>query len=335
MSSTGPPPGWYPDPEVPNMLRYWDGSMWTAHRTPEAQLLANPNALPDLGAWFSESWRVVTERWREGLLLSIIQIPAVAAVWFTFYWAFADFVVENDEISGFSGARTAVLVIVLLGVFVVQVLSYFAVVRQMQMGHLGIPETPGDSLRRAVGRLPRTILLAVGALLATVALLVILTVLAIIWVPLAVIAGIAVVVAAIWSIVSLAFIGIALIVAPKNAKVISASISVGRGRWWAMFGRILLVILLAAVVQTALGAATGAIFDGPEPVLETNEDGEIVRFEFSDVDPGAARTLASVFVSGVLGALVSLPSLSAMTKLYLAGGGPSDPPYAGGSPRAS
>ena len=29
-----PPAGWFPDPEKQGQLRYWDGTEWTAHRTP-------------------------------------------------------------------------------------------------------------------------------------------------------------------------------------------------------------------------------------------------------------------------------------------------------------
>ena len=31
-----PSPGWYPDPQVPGMMRYWDGETWTAQTTPSA-----------------------------------------------------------------------------------------------------------------------------------------------------------------------------------------------------------------------------------------------------------------------------------------------------------
>jgi hypothetical protein len=31
---TMPPPGWYPDPEITDTQRYWDGAEWTEHRAP-------------------------------------------------------------------------------------------------------------------------------------------------------------------------------------------------------------------------------------------------------------------------------------------------------------
>ena len=35
MSDSAPPvAAWYPDPEDPDQLRYWDGTAWTEHRAP-------------------------------------------------------------------------------------------------------------------------------------------------------------------------------------------------------------------------------------------------------------------------------------------------------------
>jgi len=31
MTSTSPPSGWYPDPNQPGLLRWWDGRAWTEH----------------------------------------------------------------------------------------------------------------------------------------------------------------------------------------------------------------------------------------------------------------------------------------------------------------
>jgi Protein of unknown function (DUF2510)/Domain of unknown function (DUF4190) len=38
-----PPPGWYPDPEQPANVRWWDGTTWTAHRAPAWH--------PPVGSW--------------------------------------------------------------------------------------------------------------------------------------------------------------------------------------------------------------------------------------------------------------------------------------------
>ncbi|MFD5746770.1 DUF2510 domain-containing protein [Streptomyces sp. NPDC127033] len=40
--TTTPPPGWYPDPNVPATERWWDGTVWTAHTRP-------PGAVPAPG----------------------------------------------------------------------------------------------------------------------------------------------------------------------------------------------------------------------------------------------------------------------------------------------
>jgi uncharacterized RDD family membrane protein YckC len=42
-----PPSGWYPDPEAPEFLRYWDGEQWTNQFTHAVQGRIRPTATPD------------------------------------------------------------------------------------------------------------------------------------------------------------------------------------------------------------------------------------------------------------------------------------------------
>ena len=54
---TVPPAGWYPDPEMANTMRYWDGSNWSEHVAPGfAQAQAESEAVQrkkndDLPVW--------------------------------------------------------------------------------------------------------------------------------------------------------------------------------------------------------------------------------------------------------------------------------------------
>ncbi len=45
-----PPAGWYPDPSVPGMQRYWDGGAWTDHTAPSATP-APSSGLPPLASF--------------------------------------------------------------------------------------------------------------------------------------------------------------------------------------------------------------------------------------------------------------------------------------------
>jgi hypothetical protein len=46
MSDAQAPAGWFPDPEDPANLRYWDGTAWTEHRHPVQPVAAPAAATP-------------------------------------------------------------------------------------------------------------------------------------------------------------------------------------------------------------------------------------------------------------------------------------------------
>lgn len=52
---TTTPAGWYPDPEQPTLIRYWDGMAWTDHRAAGGLVAAQPVKLkPGLvGVWIT------------------------------------------------------------------------------------------------------------------------------------------------------------------------------------------------------------------------------------------------------------------------------------------
>lgn len=74
MHTTTPTPrsGWYPDPRDPRLLRYWDGTAWTAHTAPMPQM-AVPPAVP-APSW-SRPQRVDPSRGpRWGTLTAVVSV---------------------------------------------------------------------------------------------------------------------------------------------------------------------------------------------------------------------------------------------------------------------
>jgi hypothetical protein len=122
-----PPAGWFPDPENPTLLRYWDGSIWTDQRfagpttltaTAQADAAQRPIAVPPLlaaGALLvvaalgrAVSYLVPYEAFGVSIVFGVVEVLAWAGAFVGFFAA------------GYPSRRTGVraLIVVLIGIYI-------------------------------------------------------------------------------------------------------------------------------------------------------------------------------------------------------------------------
>lgn len=69
------PPGWYPDPSTPALVRWWDGAHWTPHTSPNPEVRAGRHSR----AWHTATVVVVVVLVVAGLgILAAIVLYAAA-----------------------------------------------------------------------------------------------------------------------------------------------------------------------------------------------------------------------------------------------------------------
>lgn len=323
-------PGWYPDPHEPGSLRYFDGQVWTEHRHQE------DGKLPAIGSWLSSTFSVVAENFVPAVLLSLgLQLVGSVMLWVLVQWAVGDLAIEDERLINLD-----IVEIVAFGAMVVVAalwrgISNIARDRFMQRAHMQAQPSIADALRRAVIRLPKWIsiylLIAAAWLIAVFGLALILVVAG---------AGAAALLAvllfgfAVWIWVRLAFVSAAVAAAPARHSAVASSFGVSRGRFWAVFGRLVLVLVGLAVV----GQLAGWMSQGVTASVDNNALAERVTFETTDTElvvnvadfaladvlPSLQSFLLFGSIAGVIGSLLALVASSAMMRLYLEAGGDSD-----------
>jgi len=275
-----PPAGWYDDPTSPGQERWWDGDKWSeqTRRKVVEEYRHRPGDLRRVSDFLGHSFGLIRERWDDFLLIaglagiagavaaSLLLRPIVAAV---------DIV--DNQVVGFEFTEFALLfffVVVSILLFVVVAMAQHKIAWEAATGESG---SWSSALAYGTANAARLIGWGMIAVMPLVAV-------AVVWIWVVAIGPgaaalsllILVVGVAWWSIV-LSFLPAALVVLPRGDNPIPAAFAVVRGRWWRIFGRLLLMSLIVGLVGQVVGAIfaqlVGTNFFGIE--LIDNGDGTI------------------------------------------------------------
>lgn len=132
-----PPPGWYPDPQVPRIERWWDGTQWTADQRPTG-VMGHPVApMQPMSQSDEKTWAVIAH----------VSALAAMLIGFAFLGPLVVYLIKKDQspyVRGHAaaalnfqlswliwgivlGIATVVLSLVLIGLLLIPVLLVGAV----------------------------------------------------------------------------------------------------------------------------------------------------------------------------------------------------------------
>jgi len=216
-------------------------------------------------------------------------------------WALNDLVYVDDAWQGVSGGRIATAGLVGVGSAVLSTVLYLAAIHQLHTRRVGDAPGLAQSLQAGLRAMPRAVgwmlLLSVGAMVTLVLLGVVVALAG----PIGLLLLFALVFGGAWAWVKLSFLLVACVVPDSELNAVRASAKVSSGgRFWAVFGRLL---LLATVIAFALSIPLGA-FGGEGADLD-----EILVFDSND---NVELFHVGKFVEGIGlggGALILLTSL--------------------------
>lgn len=337
---TAPIADWYPDPEDSDGLRYWNGTEWTEHRAPR---VAGLRSVGDwLSATFSNAWkRLSSVAW----LWAVLQVPMAVFMALALAWAIDPLRItgyrEGDfRVEGVSAARLVVGGFVVLAAIVAYGAFTNALRYLMYHSHRGDEVRWSEAMAVGVRRTPRWL----AWLIATTAVLLV------VLLPFVGL-GFAIGVSEMWplflllvpiAVVALVLIGTRLYfvltgiaVAPLGSNPISISWQAVKGKFWPIFGRVLLWGIIASVVGSVFNAVvsqltTGWLVNSLDSLdvidiaggVDVRLDGRSLESvglsDLVDGGPGLALAMILLFVFGALTQAVSQAlSASADTNLYL------------------
>ncbi len=276
--------GWYDDPLIPGGKRYWDGAQWTEHAQGPPQgagqrqsgpppfdpssLAAAPAApthqgqdINNIGDWLSRTFKITLQQIGPIAIFIAFQIAFFVVAYLLFHIALTDVAVlrSGESIGVNSGLLILAGVAGAAGVLASMV-SLLATHHNLYGAHVGQAPTIGQSFGAGFGRLLRfigiSLVLYIGiyAVIAVVAGVVFGVGLAVgddsagVIVLLVIVLYLVMLIFFLWLAVKLAFITVATVVVPRGTSAIRSAWTVSTGRFWPIFGRILLLGIIVGTL---------------------------------------------------------------------------------------
>lgn len=334
---SGPPAGWYPDPQTGAGYRWWDGSTWT-DAVSANQVAIDSNESPDLigsvDRLLSETLRLSSARAGHLLPLIVLFVLSIGlassvALWF----GLRDTTVTFDEAASnppevvYGGSATALWIYLalvplsLLGGALVQA----ATARQIWATQADRVEAWSASLRVVLGRW-RPLLVGLAAKWLIYLVLGIGFLVATALVPAFIIAFPFVLIALVLAWLRLSFVGQAAVLGPSGVRPLSTSYRVSGQQGAKLFLRLIVLVLVGAALMLVI-SLFGSIFtaiagaDGTTPI-----DPDALTYDLNAAlgDNVALFALSAVFGSLALGGATVIVA-TGTTLLYRNLEGPIDP----------
>ena len=318
------PAGWYNDPHSPDRMRYFDGEMWTNH-------FHQPGKLPDIGSWLSSTFSVFANSWQGAAIVAmIVNLAGSLVIWGGLWFAARDVAIVNEELVNFDSSTGLLIAIIVVAAILWQGFGWLAMSRYLHVAHYQANPTVADAFAHALRRLPRYLgvmfMLVAAAVMAMLVLVGITALVPALGIFLLILA----LPFAVWAAIKLAFVINAVAIAPVDTSAVRASADVSAGRFWAVFGRVLLFTLVLGITVNIVSATLGQygqLIDAEALSLnfEVRNDTLVVQnFALRDLLPSSGQFLTALIISSVIQAASGLLSTSAFVRLYLDSGAPSD-----------
>jgi hypothetical protein len=301
-------------------MRYFDGQVWTNH-------FHQPGTLPDIGSWFRTTFSSIGSHWQGIVPLAIgLGLIGNLVIWFGLRSALGDLALVEGSFENFNASAGVILGAVFVFGLLWQCFGWIALNRYMQRAHHQASPTIADALQRAVQRLPRMVGLLLGGAVVIALPIFLLAAISIAVPALGVLLIFVFIGFVVWASVKISFVVSAVAAAPAGTSVVQASAGVSRGRFWATFGRILIVGIGVGIGSSLISSAFGkfgSVID-QQKVAELLEATDFDNIRFADLLASPSVLITALIVSTVVRAVASVVSTSAYMRLYLDAGAPSD-----------